>query len=42
MLAWPVASLGLGHFSNQAAASQERINEFLKIKPEITNTVEEK
>ena len=43
MLAWPVASVGwVTSLIQRAAASQERINEFLKIKPEITNTVEEK
>ncbi len=38
MLTWPVASLGwVTSLVQKAAASQERINEFLNIKPEITN-----
>lgn len=37
-LTWPFASLGwLTSVIQRAAASQERINEFLKTKPEITN-----
>lgn len=39
MLTWPFASVGWVTSINQrAAASQERINEFLKIQPEIVNT----
>ena len=39
MLAWPVASVGwVTSLIQRAAASQERINEFLQIKPEIQNT----
>lgn len=38
MLTWPVASLGwVSSMVQEAEASQKRINEFLKIKPEITN-----
>ncbi|WP_373059243.1 ABC transporter ATP-binding protein [Zunongwangia sp. H14] len=38
MLTWPVASIGwVTSLVQQASASQERINEFLKEKPEITN-----
>ncbi|APG58907.1 ABC transporter ATP-binding protein [Christiangramia salexigens] len=38
MLTWPVASIGwVTSLVQQAEASQERINEFLKEKPEITN-----
>ena len=38
MLTWPVASLGwVTSLVQRAAASQERINEFLKEKPEIEN-----
>ena len=38
MLAWPVASVGwVTSLIQRAAASQERINEFLQIKPEIQN-----
>ncbi len=41
MLTWPFASVGWVTSINQrAAASQERINEFLKIQPEIINTNE--
>ena len=40
MLTWPVASLGwVSSMVQEAAASQKRINEFLKITPEIQNTV---
>ncbi len=40
MLTWPVAALGwISSIIQQAAASQNRINEFLKINPEITNPV---
>jgi ATP-binding cassette subfamily B multidrug efflux pump len=43
MLTWPVASLGwVSSMVQEAEASQKRINEFLKIKPEIENTHEEK
>lgn len=39
MLTWPVASLGwVSSMVQEAEASQKRINEFLKIKPEITNS----
>lgn len=39
MLTWPVASLGwVSSLIQEAEASQERINEFLKEKPEITNS----
>lgn len=38
MLTWPVASLGwVTSIVQRAAASQERINEFLREEPEITN-----
>ena len=38
MLAWPVASVGwVTSLIQRAAASQERVNEFLKIKAEIQN-----
>ena len=38
MLAWPVASVGwVTSLIQRASASQERINEFLKIIPEINN-----
>lgn len=40
LLTWPVASLGwVSSMIQEAAASQKRINEFLKIEPEIQNTV---
>ena len=40
MLTWPVASLGwVSSMVQEAAASQKRINEFLKISPEIQNKV---
>lgn len=40
MLTWPVASLGwVSSMVQEAAASQKRINEFLKIQPEIQNNV---
>lgn len=43
MLTWPVASIGwVTSLVQRAAASQERINEFLSISPEITNPSEEK
>lgn len=38
MLTWPVASIGwVTSLVQRAAASQERINEFLRISPEIVN-----
>lgn len=38
MLTWPVASIGwVTSIVQRAAASQERINEFLKLEPEIQN-----
>ncbi len=38
MLTWPVASLGwVSSMVQEAAASQKRINEFLKTEPEISN-----
>ncbi|MBI1837342.1 MAG: ABC transporter ATP-binding protein [Flavobacteriia bacterium] len=41
-LTWPFASVGWVTAINQrAAASQERINEFLKVNPEISNPSEE-
>jgi ATP-binding cassette subfamily B protein len=41
MLTWPVATVGwVTSIIQQAEASQERINEFLKIEPEIKNEVE--
>ncbi|NMH27962.1 ABC transporter ATP-binding protein [Flavobacterium silvaticum] len=40
MLTWPVASLGwVSSMVQEAEASQKRINEFLKIRPEIKNPV---
>jgi ATP-binding cassette, subfamily B, multidrug efflux pump len=42
MLTWPVASVGwVTSLVQRAAASQERINEFLKLTPEISNSSEE-
>ncbi|TBW28315.1 ABC transporter ATP-binding protein [Gramella sp. KN1008] len=42
MLTWPVASIGwVTSLVQQAEASQERINEFLSEKPEITNPKQE-
>lgn len=42
-LTWPFASLGwVTSLVQRAAASQERINEFLSVKPTITNPVNEK
>ncbi|MCL4132620.1 UNVERIFIED_CONTAM: hypothetical protein GTU68_005277 [Idotea baltica] len=42
MLTWPVATVGwVTSLVQQAEASQERINEFLKTKPDITNTAKE-
>ncbi len=41
MLTWPVATVGwVTSIVQQAEASQQRINEFLKIEPEIKNNVE--
>jgi ATP-binding cassette subfamily B protein len=41
MLTWPVASLGwISSMIQEAEASQKRINEFLKIVPEIRNNTE--
>lgn len=43
MLTWPVASIGwVTSLVQRAAASQERINEFLSITPEISNPSEAK
>jgi ATP-binding cassette subfamily B multidrug efflux pump len=43
MLTWPVASLGwVSSMVQEAEASQKRINEFLKIVPEIQNNNSEK
>jgi len=43
MLTWPVASLGwVSSMVQEAEASQKRINEFLKVVPEIQNVVDEK
>jgi ATP-binding cassette subfamily B protein len=40
MLTWPVATVGwVTSIVQQAEASQKRINEFLKIQPEIKNTI---
>ncbi|TXE11997.1 ABC transporter ATP-binding protein [Seonamhaeicola algicola] len=42
MLTWPVATVGwVTSIVQQAEASQKRINEFLKLEPEIKNTVTE-
>ena len=42
MLTWPVASLGwVSSMIQEAEASQKRINEFLKIEPEIKNKAKE-
>lgn len=41
MLTWPVTAIGwIASLTQQAAASQKRINEFLKTQPAITNPVE--
>ena len=41
MLTWPVATVGwVTSIVQQAEASQKRINEFLKISPEVKNTTE--
>lgn len=43
MLTWPVASLGwISSMVQEAEASQKRLNEFLKIEPEIKNKNENK
>ena len=43
MLTWPVASIGwVSSLVQEAEASQKRINEFLKIEPEIKNKTTEK
>ena len=43
MLTWPVASLGwVSSMVQEAEASQKRINEFLKIEPEIQNKNQKK
>ena len=43
MLTWPVASLGwVSSMVQEAEASQKRLNEFLKIEPEIRNKNENK
>lgn len=42
MLTWPVASIGwVSSLIQEAEASQKRINEFLKIEPEIKNNTSE-
>ena len=42
MLTWPVTAIGwIASIIQQAAASQKRINEFLKTKPTISNTISE-
>jgi len=42
MLTWPVASLGwVSSMIQEAEASQKRINEFLKIQPEIKNKADQ-
>ncbi|RKS03629.1 ABC transporter ATP-binding protein [Flavobacterium sp. 102] len=42
MLTWPVASIGwVSSLVQEAEASQKRINEFLKIEPEIKNKAQE-
>ncbi|MEC5166868.1 ATP-binding cassette subfamily B multidrug efflux pump [Flavobacterium sp. PL11] len=43
MLTWPVASLGwVSSMVQEAEASQKRLNEFLKVQPEIKNNNENK
>lgn len=43
MLTWPVASIGwVSSLIQEAEASQKRINEFLKIEPEIKNSTVER
>ena len=40
MLTWPVTAIGwIASIIQQAAASQKRVNEFLKTEPEITNSI---
>ena len=42
MLTWPVASIGwVSSMIQEAEASQKRVNEFLKIEPEIKNNTQE-
>ena len=42
MLTWPVASIGwVSSLVQEAEASQKRVNEFLKIEPEIKNNTKE-
>ncbi|MEL1244471.1 ABC transporter ATP-binding protein [Flavobacterium sp. DGU11] len=42
MLTWPVASLGwISSMIQEAESSQKRINEFLKIEPEVKNNTKE-
>ncbi|MEZ4917927.1 MAG: ABC transporter ATP-binding protein [Saprospiraceae bacterium] len=42
MLTWPVTAIGwIASLSQQAAASQKRINEFLHTKPTITNPIDD-
>ena len=42
MLTWPVTSIGwIASIIQQAEASQKRINEFLKIQPEISNPTDQ-
>ena len=42
MLTWPVTAIGwIASIIQQAAASQKRVNEFLKTEPEIVNTKDE-
>ncbi len=43
MLTWPVTSLGwISSLVQQASASQKRINDFLKLTPEIQNSLSQK
>ena len=43
MLTWPVATIGwVTSLVQQAEASQKRINEFLKVEPEIQNNISER
>ncbi len=43
MLTWPVTAIGwIASIIQQAEASQKRINEFLKVRPLIENTVDER
>jgi ATP-binding cassette subfamily B protein len=42
MLTWPVTAIGwIASIVQQAAASQERINEFLETQPKVVNTVDD-